>query len=71
MQSPLKLHPHLPSHEDVVAILELLIVKVIRVEGFCILVKGLELALIRVEIFYGTIVKGHLHYIQVRYNPSK
>ena len=36
---------HLPPHEDVVRILQLLVVKLIRVEGLCILVEGLELAL--------------------------
>lgn len=45
--------PYLPPHEDVVTILELLIVKVIRIEGFCILVKGLELALITTENVIG------------------
>ena len=36
---------HLPPHEDVVRILQLLVVKLIRVEGLRILVEGLELAL--------------------------
>ena len=36
---------YLPPHEDVVRILQLLVVKLIRVEGLCILVEGLELAL--------------------------
>lgn len=36
---------YLPPHENVVRILQILVVKIIRVERLCILVEGLELAL--------------------------
>jgi hypothetical protein len=36
---------YLPPHEDVVRLLQLFIVKLIRVERLCILVEGLEFAL--------------------------
>lgn len=38
---------HLPPHEDVVAAVQLLVVKVIRVEAFGVLAKWLELTLQR------------------------
>lgn len=37
--------PHLPPHENIVRVLQVLVVKIIRVERLCILVEGLELAL--------------------------
>lgn len=38
---------HLPPHEDVVAAVQLLVVKVVRVEAFGVLAKWLELTLQR------------------------
>lgn len=38
---------HLPPHEDIVAAVQLLVVKVVRVEAFGVLAKWLELTLQR------------------------
>lgn len=43
------LHTNLPPHEDVIAVVQHLIVKVIGVEAFGIFGKRLELALVRVH----------------------
>lgn len=36
---------YLPPHENIVRVLQILVVKIVRVECLCILVEGLELAL--------------------------